>query len=490
MGIIPDTNKSGDETIQGVINPIVSPIDYTELDNFIKKEIIQDYLSKEKEESKDQSFKNLKEFEFKELKKIFDENYHNYIINLRRERIIIIRNDVLRENIIKNENSSIVYKKKIIDEILSIKNNDNSYQINYLKILLVGRKGVGKTTLIKYMLNLNEQNINSNYMDDNFILYENMNVPYLKLVEFKGIGLDKNRKPEEIGQKALEFIRNEINNNKKNGDYNDFFHCIWYCISGTRFEESEKNLLIELSKVYKDKKIPIIFVYTQNIDNTVSNRMNKFIQDIGIKTSFIKVLAKDMNLMFGGKIRKAFGREELLNETLRECTMALKGDFINFMIDTISDDVKGKILAKNKSLEKEINNKIIKNFINEYKCVLNDEEFKNYITEMIGNSLFLFYENYNRKISNKSLNLLKKSNIISSVNECIIKYKTIVDQIINKNLNEKAEIFLDQQAAIEIKNKNNIRLENKRYLKGFEESIKSFIKRNFYYIIKKILLVI
>ena len=335
------------------------------------------------------------------------------------------------------------------------------------------------------MLNLNEQNINSNYMDDNFILYENMNVPYLKLVEFKGIGLDKNCKPEEIGQKALEFIRNEINNNKKNGDYNDFFHYIWYCISGTRFEESEKNLLIELSKVYKDKKIPIIFVYTQNIDNTVSNRMNKFIQDIGIKTSFIKVLAKDMNLMFGGKIRKAFGREELLNETLRECTMALKGDFINFMIDTISDDVKGKILAKNKSLEKEINNKIIKNFINEYKCVLNDEEFKNYITEMIGNSLFLFYENYNRKISNKSLNLLKKSKIISSVNECIIKYKTIVDQIINKNLNEKAEIFLNQQAAIEIKNKNNIRLENKRYLKGFEESIKSFIKRNFYYIYQK-----
>ena len=114
MGIIPDNNKSGDETIQGVINPIVSPIDYTELDNFIKKEIIQDYLSKEKEESKDQSFKNLKEFEFKELKKIFDENYHNYITNLRRERIIIIRNDVLRENIIKNENSSIVYKKKIL----------------------------------------------------------------------------------------------------------------------------------------------------------------------------------------------------------------------------------------------------------------------------------------------------------------------------------------------------------------------------------------
>jgi hypothetical protein len=168
--------------------------------------------------------------------------------------------------------------------------------------------------------------------------------------------------------------------------------------------------------------------------------------------------------------------------------MAFQGDLINFMIDIISDDVKGKILEKNKSLEKEINYKIINNFINDYKCVLNEEEFKNYITEMIGNSIFTFYENYNKKISNKSLNFLKNSNIIKSVNNCIIKYELVVNQIIKDNLNQKAQIFLDQQAAIEKKNKFNIRLENKRYLKGFEESIKSFIKRNFYFISQKIII--
>ena len=472
--------------MRGVINPIISPIDYSALDNFVNYKIIQDYLSKEKKESKDQAFKNLKEFEFRELKKIFDENYHNYITNLQKERIIIIWNNLVEE-IIKNENSSIVYKKKIIDEILSIKNNDNIYQINHLKILLVGRKGVGKTTLINYMLNLEENKINNNNSLNNFTVYENKNVPYLKLVEFRGFGLDKNCNPEEVGEEALKHIQNEIINNK-NGDYNDFFHCIWYCISGTRFEESEKSVLIKLSNAYNDKKIPIIIVYTQNIDNIVSNKMIKFIQDIGLKTSFIKVLAKDMNLMFCGAIRKAFGRDELLNETLRKCTMTLQGDFINFMIDIISDDIKGKILEKNKSLEKEINYKIINNFINDYKCVLNEEEFKNYITEMIGKGLFTFYENYNKKISNKSLNFLKNSNIIKSVNNCIIKYELVVNQIIKDNLNQKAQIFLDQQAAIEKKNKFNIRLENKRYLKGFEESIKSFIKRNFYFISQKIII--
>ena len=68
----------------------------------------------------------------------------------------------------------IFYKKKIINGILSIKNNDNIYQIKHLKILLVGRKGVGKTTLIKYMLNLDEKNINNkDYSNMYFTEYEN-----------------------------------------------------------------------------------------------------------------------------------------------------------------------------------------------------------------------------------------------------------------------------------------------------------------------------
>ena len=80
---------------------------------------------------------------------------------------------------------------------------------------------------------------------------------------------------------------------------------------------------------------------------------------------------------------------------------------INFMISTISEDVKEKILAKNKSIEQMINDKIIKNYINEFKFVQSDEGLKNYITEMIGNSLFLFYENYNTKITNLLSNKMK-----------------------------------------------------------------------------------
>ena len=36
---------------------------------------------------------------------------------------------------------------------------------------------------------------------------------------------------------------------------NDFVHCIWYCITGTRLEQIEIDTLIELSRIYKSNSI-------------------------------------------------------------------------------------------------------------------------------------------------------------------------------------------------------------------------------------------
>ena len=193
---------------------------------------------------------------------------------LKKKELNISLDKNLISNIIKNENSINVYKKQIINKIELIKKDDNKYAIDYLTVLLVGRKNVGKTTLIKYMLKLEEQNENIEKKDniiiskEDFVSYKSNKVPHLKLVEFKGIGLDKDNDPEKIGNEALECIQNEIENNI-NKNYNDFIHCIWYCISGTRLEESEINLLKKLSNAYNNNEMPIIIVYTQNIDDEI-----------------------------------------------------------------------------------------------------------------------------------------------------------------------------------------------------------------------------
>ena len=235
------------------------------LDRFMEEIKIQDYLSKSKKETKDKIFKELIEYEEKELTESFKNVYMAYKENILKKLTLNLEiENQLIQNIIENENSKNVYKRKIMDEIISIKEDNSLYQISYLKILLVGRKKVGKTTLIKYMLNKDNFNDNNNNIIEKFGQYESSQVPYLKLVEYRGFGLDESDSPEIVGNEALKSIQEKINNNNgtKNGDYNDFFHCIWHCVSGARFQQSEIKFLEKLSQAYNKMTMPIIVVYT------------------------------------------------------------------------------------------------------------------------------------------------------------------------------------------------------------------------------------
>ena len=49
------------------------------------------------------------------------------------------------------------------------------------------------------------------------------------------------------------------------GNIDNFIHCIWYCITGTRFEDVEEETLKTLSEICDDAKLPIIIGYTQSI---------------------------------------------------------------------------------------------------------------------------------------------------------------------------------------------------------------------------------
>ena len=462
---------------------------YIELDEFMNEEIIQAYLSKNKEETNDNIFNELKAFEKKELLTIYNnlkKDYQNNILKKQSLNFSIDNN--LISNIIKNENTYDVYKNKIIKEVNSIKNDDNKYRIEYLTVLLVGRKGVGKTTLINYMLKLDEQNdlnqVNKNRAQkENFVTYKSNKVPHLKLVEFKGIGLDKDNDPEKIGQEALECIRGEIEKNKNN-NYNDFIHCIWYCITGTKLEDSEINVLNKLRNAYNEgKKIPVIMVYTQNVDEILTNNMKKYIETIDQKLSFVKVVARDI-ILINNKIVKTSGNEELIQETLIKCTKALKGNMISLMTQTISNVIENKIKNKNLLIEEKINEKVIKQFIKEYKYVLNDEELKIFIVKLLGENLLSFYVNYNQNISNKSLNLLKESKIIKTIENYIRNCKKELEKLINPIIDSQAKILLDQQATLE-KNKTNMELVNKRNLYTLKKTTETFLKRNLYYISQK-----
>ena len=67
---------------------------------------------------------------------------------------------------------------------------------------------------------------------------------------------------------------------------NDFVHCFWYCITGSRFEQAEIKLLNSLRVSYKDNNIPIIIVYTQATDNDAIKNMKNYIKEKKNKCRF------------------------------------------------------------------------------------------------------------------------------------------------------------------------------------------------------------
>ena len=425
--------------IKGVI--IVSPRkqqieEKIELD--LKDNDLQNHISKV---SKDSIYNKFLEVEKEVLGKqiLSDEKYkdviYNGVLKFDLEDIGIgkannnLNKSNLIDNILKNEETERVMEYKILDEIRNIKRNNEQHKIKYLTILLIGKKGFGSTTLIKYILGVKRDDFEeiNIVQNENYISYSKNNFP-LKIIEFKGIGYNESNNIGQISQNAFKCI-NELNSKNKRIDNSEFVHCIWYLTTGTRFVGLEKDLLKELRKTYKDDKdIPIIVVFNHK-NKEISQQIKQIIiNEIG-KIDFVEVMPVDSKIIEHNINKQAFGRNELIGRTLKKCSEALKGMLIELMIDAITESVKNKMLERNMQIEKDINNNI-EYEIKEFKTVLTNEELTNYVVNLFKDNIFYFYKGYNNKISNKTINELNQSSIIKCVESFTKYYKPEFEKII------------------------------------------------------------
>ena len=461
-----------------------NPPNFQTLDSFIEKTEIQDTFYEKNIYNNDSPYSELKKFEKEEMIEqfhILSKKYEKDFLKKEKPKLDLDIN--LINNILVKEDTKIFYKNKIIKEIDNIKNDkeNQNYKIEYLTILLVGRKKVGKTTLIQYMLKLKDDEIKNKNENEDFVIYKNNRITHLRLIEFKGMGYDENDSPEVIAKKAKEFIKKR----NKSKNYNDFIHCIWYCISGTRLEKLELKVLYILKKSYQNSDIPIILVYTNVnvIDEGLTEKMRKYIISKNIEPNFVKILPKYLILANSNKRIDEFGEKDLLNLTLIKCTNALGGKMILLMVNKLSDDIKENMLKINNKNERDLNNNIIEEFIKKYNSLLDDESFIYYIINILGRKLTIFYDKSD--ISNSSLNYIIKSDIIKKISEYIKRYKEKTNEIIKTVVDSKAKKFIDYQATKEKNMGISIRLDNKRDFEGFKETNRNFLKQNFYYISQK-----
>ena len=244
----------------------------------------------------------------------------------------------------ENENTNIEIKENIFNILKKYEDDKNKHKIDKLNVILVGRKNIGKTDLVYYMLKKDPEINHNNNLNRDYSEYTSEKVPILKLIEYKGIGFNKDSNPEKICKQIYEFI-NKI---KKINP----IHCIWYCISSTKFESPEIAVLNKLKRSYGDDNIlPVIVVYTQIDDEDITEQMKAHIEKQNIKTNFIKTLAKNIKLNRTNEIKHAYGDEELLAATLEKCKNALQSDLIKVMLENISESVKNELITKNKNIK-------------------------------------------------------------------------------------------------------------------------------------------
>ena len=204
---------------------------------------------------------------------------------------------IIKENNI--ENLTIKKFKKLKDDIKNI--SDNSKKIN---ILLIGKTGVGKSTLINSLL---EKDVAKESLGKigtlRFNYYSSPKWKDINLIDSQGFDLSKPFK--FFVNDALDFIESN------NEDKLKFIDLIYYCFTGLRFESNEKELILNLIELYEQINIPIIFINTQSITDEFEKMKEYIKKDFNNKDLIItEVLAKSKTLKNGVKF-PSFGLKEL-----------------------------------------------------------------------------------------------------------------------------------------------------------------------------------
>lgn len=345
-----------------------------------------------------------------------------------KEKISLLIRDLFKsEKIISFTNK--ILKNLINDSKKEVK------QVEHLNIVVVGPSGVGKSTLINAVLdsdNLTPEGFGKPVSQDtNFFTSEK--VPFFRLADSKGIEKNAHCGVEVV----LETIKNFIKSQLDTKEPDNFIHCIWYCWTGARLEDSEIDLLDKLTKVYTSETLPVIIVYTNAIDPVQNeNAKNYVLNQLKFKNNFIDVLSKEKEIVTGIKIPQR--NIDLLREvTIKSAKTAINSSCYEGLIE----DIKSRIKSLVEDLSEKLNNKIkneIKTKISKMDEKNNFEDLYKENENMIRDIFFKYvYQDPDFKFGDKDQITFDST---SKIREFVESYFKETLKIYDKNL----ELYLEE----------------------------------------------
>ena len=262
----------------------------------------------------------------REFYNIFIENLNNH---LNQKLITLIKNEydkllnVAEEIVLDSQEVINQVAKKLVKRVKE--RIPNFHKLDKFSILVLGKTGVGKTTLINSILDQEQKGTTIGLpmtMENPQVKHTNRKLfPALDIWDSRGLELADDFNIENSSNQVINFIKNGLKKEEDLKQSVNFIHCIWYCITGPRIEQTELEYIKKLKKIYSsDKQLPIIFVYTQalrdDFSEAIKNVIIKELNDPNI--NYIEVIAKDTQLKIGKKtiIQERRGLKKLMKQSV------------------------------------------------------------------------------------------------------------------------------------------------------------------------------
>ena len=205
--------------------------------------------------------------------------------------------------------------KRDPDERLSWKDYFNHpffLDIKHINIAVMGKKQIGKTTLIESILNEDKINIKNK---ENYKIYESKK-KRIRFFEMNGFD-DNNYKFEN----CFDDLNTLINLKLESKELDNHIHMIYYCLQEDMFNSKESKDLNYLKEYYCNDKIPICIIHTYTLNkHAVFNFFHKIIGKNENNIITCKLLAKEIEIKNEeGEVEDvfvSFGIDYLLKKTL------------------------------------------------------------------------------------------------------------------------------------------------------------------------------
>jgi energy-coupling factor transporter ATP-binding protein EcfA2 len=444
---------------------------------------------REKEEKILEQFKKDKEVkineEIEKIKNKFIQDKENFCI----EQIKTYDENKIKslvESFETSEDLKSVLEEKIKQLTDMYLNTRGSQTISHLNIVLVGPSGVGKSTLINSVLELDKAHSAKEGEAEPCTMgkpqyFESLKVNFLRLGDSQGI-----EKGSYGIESVVKDVKNFIESKLLTKDPDQFVHCIWYCITGARFEDIEKKSLEELAKIYNNNTLPIIVVYTKAMMPHLYKPIEAKVEELKRGLAFVPVISKDIEIedededeneedegegpkQKKKKVIKKKGIKQLKKLSCEKAQNAVQSSCYTGIKNNIKEDVIENNKNKNIKIEQEIKRENKKK-ISKFKEGMELDEMVEAISEIIQKIINQYIYDSESNLKYDSIVIIENF-LIDYFKKNLKDYQIIFEEFIENESGIIAKKIYEFQKDVNIKNNGNLMIQEN------EEDYKKLIKK-------------